>query len=66
MLQVFEGDKYQALVGSYNGLPCAILVGDYIPPFSEWIEIEKDEFDELRDSGFHVRAAFQPKQGQLV
>jgi len=44
-----------ALTGFWEGSPCAIQHGGYVPPFAVWMEVDQREFDDLRKKGFYTR-----------
>lgn len=44
-----------ALVGSWEGSLCAIVRGNYVPPFARWLRITRQEWRELRAEGFYTR-----------
>ena len=47
--------RHWALVGFWHGCPCAIQRGHYVPPFSCWYNIGRDEWRSLRRDGFYTR-----------
>lgn len=47
--------RHWALVGFWHGCPCAIMRGNYVPPFSCWFNIGRREWLALRRDGFYTR-----------
>jgi len=44
-----------ALTGWWHGNACAILHGNYVPPFAVWMQTPEEEWNDLRKEGFYTR-----------
>jgi hypothetical protein len=52
---VIRRRAHWALVGFWEGAPCAIKRGGYVPTWSVWLRVGRAEFRELRADGFYTR-----------